>query len=234
MEKYIKQTAYSLGADVCGIGSANRFSDAPKGFSPLDLFDRCRSVIAVGIALPAGLYEVAPRLLYGHFNLEACTMVDRLSYKLSREIERKYSCLAVPVPCDSPNEYWEPESMTAKGLISMKHAAVFCGLGSIGKNSLLINRIYGNRLTVGAVLTELELSPDSIQPDLCIRNCRKCIESCPVGAISDSCVNQKLCRSNTYGKTERGFDTVDCNLCRTVCPMRLGEQNRQGVVTEWN
>lgn len=225
METYIKETAYRYGADVCGIGSIDRFANAPAGYSPLDLFDRCKSVIAVGIALPEGLYEIAPRLLYGHFNAEICTILDNLEVKLAKEIEKKYRCLAVPIPCDAPNEYWDPERMTAKGLISMKHTAVLCGLGSIGKSSLLINSEYGNRLTVGAVLTDLELKPDALQPDLCIPGCRKCIESCPAQAIKDSSVDQKRCRLNTYRKTARGFDTVDCNKCRTVCPMRFGKLN---------
>lgn len=36
-------------------------------------------------------------------------------------------------------------------------------------------------------------------------------------------VNQKLCRLNTYGKNERGFETVDCNQCRSACPRALGK-----------
>lgn len=224
MENFIKETAYRYGADVCGIGSIDRFKNAPTGFSPLDLFDRCRSVIAVGIALPEGLYEIQPRLLYGYFNNEICTILNHLELKLAKEMESRFHCLAVPVPCDAPNEYWDAETMTAKGLISMKHAAVQCGLGSIGKNSLLINEKYGNTLTVGVILTDLELKSDPLQAELCIPGCRKCVESCPVGAISDGVVNQKLCRLNTYGKTARGFDTVDCNKCRTVCPMRFGKR----------
>ncbi len=222
MEKFIKEIAYQYGADVCGIGTIDRFDHAPRGYSPLDLFHKCKSVITVGIALPKGIMEVEPRLIYGHFNAEICNTVDVLNLKLSKEIERKYNGLAVPVPCDVPNEYWDLENMTAKGLISMKHTAVLCGLGSIGKNSLLIHPQYGNRLTIGAILTDLELKADEVQPDLCIPGCRKCLDSCPVHAILDGSVNQKLCRINTYGKTARGFDTVDCNQCRVVCPMRFG------------
>ena len=225
MEKFIKETAYQYGADVCGIGNIDRFENAPTGYSPLDLFEQCKSVIAVGIALPQGLYEIAPRLIYSHFNTEVCTILDHIVLKLAKEIEKNFHCLAVPVPCDAPNEYWDAERMTAKGLISMKHTAVLCGLGSIGKSSLLINPEYGNRLTIGAVLTNLELKPDSIQPDLCITGCRRCIESCPAQAIQAGSVDQKRCRLNTYGKTARGFDTIDCNKCRAVCPMRFGNQS---------
>lgn len=71
----------------------------------------------------------------------------------------------------------------------------------------------------------MELKPDPVQSELCISGCRKCIDNCPVQAMKDGCVNQKLCRLNTYGKTARGFDTVDCNNCRTVCPMRYGKVN---------
>ncbi len=222
MECYIKETAYRLGADVCGIGSVDRFEDTPAGYAPRDLFTQCKSVIAVGIALPKGLYEIAPRLVYGYFNKEVCTMLDHLALKLAKEIEAEFRCLAVPLPCNTPSEYWDAKTMTAKGLISMKHTAVLCGLGFIGKNSLLIHPGYGNRLAVGAVLTDLELSPDPLQPDGCIPGCSKCIDSCPAQAIEYKSVDQRHCRLNAYGKTDRGFDTVDCNLCRTVCPMRFG------------
>lgn len=223
METIIKDMAYHYGADVCGIGSIDRFENAPKGFSPLDLFSKCKSVIAFGIALPKGLYEVSPRLLYGHFNTRICAVIDDLALRLAKGIEDRFNCRAVPVLCDNPSEYWEAETMTAKGLISMRHTAVQCGLGSIGKNSLLINPEYGNRLTIGAVLTDLALKSDALQPDLCIEGCRRCLESCPAQAIANKSVQQKLCRTNTYGKTVRGFDTVDCNTCRTVCPMRYGK-----------
>ena len=76
MEKHIKNIALQYGADVCGIGSIDRFENAPEGFSPLDLYNKCKSVIAVGIALPKGLYEVDSRLTYGHFNAEVCTILD--------------------------------------------------------------------------------------------------------------------------------------------------------------
>ena len=43
-----------------------------------------------------------------------------------------------------------------------------------------------------------------------------------MGVIQEGSVVQKLCRNNAYGKTKRGFDTVESNVCRTVFPMRYG------------
>jgi len=109
----------------------------------------------------------------------------------------------------------------------MKHAAVYAGLGSLGKSTLFLNERYGNMVTLGAVLTSLELPSDAIAESVCIENCNKCIEACPVSAIDNGKVNQKLCRENAYGKTKRGFDTVDCNKCRTVCPANLVCRNNK-------
>ena len=36
--KKVKQIMMSLGADLCGIASIDRFADAPKGFHPVDVF----------------------------------------------------------------------------------------------------------------------------------------------------------------------------------------------------
>ena len=48
----IREKILGLGADVCGFGGMERFTDAPINFRPIDLYPDCKSVIAVGIALP--------------------------------------------------------------------------------------------------------------------------------------------------------------------------------------
>lgn len=58
--------------------------------------------------------------------------------------------------------------MTRKGLLSMKHMAVACGVGQIGKSSLLCNPKHGNRLTLGAVLTNLDFHSDPFCENICI------------------------------------------------------------------
>lgn len=229
MKEEIRQIFLSLGADVCGIASIDCFAHAPQGFSPTDVFASCKSVIAFGIALPRGLTRVAPRLVYGHFNDQVCHTVDAVALAGAKALEESFSMECVPLPCDAPNEYWDAPALTAKGIISMKHAGMLCGLGSLGKSTLLINPRYGNLLIIGAVLTDAPLASDPLCDDLCLPGCERCIASCPVQAIgpdlaSPGCfkVNQAKCRPHTYGKTARGFDTVDCNLCRTSCPLRFG------------
>ena len=126
------------------------------------------------------------------------------------------------MPCDNPYEYWDEEKLQGKGLISMKHTAVLCGIGALGKNTLLLNPQHGNELTIGVILTDLDLQSDDLCENICIKGCHKCIESCIVGAIQEESVVQNLCRNNAYGKTKRVFDTVECNVCRIIFHMRYG------------
>ena len=211
------------GADVCGFAEISRFDKAPRGFHPADIFPECRTVIVFGLALPAGLYDVPPRLIYGHFNDMSCPRVDEIALMTAREIERLSDGRAVPLPADSPYESWDQGAMEGRGLISMQHAAVLAGLGILGKSTLLLNKRYGNRLTLGAVLMDCALPGDPLAECLCPDGCRLCLDSCPVGAIGPEGVTQRLCRAHTYGRNARGHATVDCNQCRAVCPMRHGK-----------
>ncbi len=224
MREEIRRQAYALNADACGFAEVGRFADSPEGFSPLDIYADCKTVIVVGMAIPKGLTKINPRLVYSHYNDLSSHLMDEMLFRLAWALERQYSgCLAVPVPCDSPYEYWDKEKWEGRGLMSMKHAAVRAGLGSLGKSTLLINREFGNMLNIGVVLINEALPSDSLAEPLCIEGCTRCVDSCPTGAIQNGSVVQKLCREYSYGqKTARGYDTTMCNRCRTVCPLAFG------------
>lgn len=42
----VKEIMKSLGADLCGIASLDRFVSAPQGYHPTDVFPACQSVIS--------------------------------------------------------------------------------------------------------------------------------------------------------------------------------------------
>ncbi len=219
MKEQIRKIVLSTGADLCGFANIERFDNAPVGYHPTDIYPKCKSVISYGIALPKGLTKVDSRLIYGHYNSISCPEVDLIGFRSAKKIEAEFNCVVVPMPCDAPYEYWDKDNMEGRGLLSMKNIAVLAGLGSIGKSSLFLTKQYGNMVTLGAMLTDLEISSDEISKNICIDKCHKCIDVCPVKAINnDGTVNQKRCRENAYGKTARGFDTVDCNKCRVSCP----------------
>ncbi len=221
MENVIKEFVLGSGADLCGIAGMERFAGAPEGFSPRDVYKDFKSVIVFAKRLPKGLTSVSPRLIYNHATDANIKELDRIALETALKIE-DMGGVAVPLPSDGPYDYWEKETLTGKGLISMRHAAKAAGLGSLGKNTLLINKTYGNMLNIGAVLTDLELESDELSEELCIAGCRRCLDECPSGALNGVSADQSRCRPHTYGENERGFGIVNCNKCRVVCPRAFG------------
>lgn len=221
-QESIRQAVLRLGADICGFAASERFGEAPAGFRPTDVFPDCKSVVVFGVALPKGLFAIPPQYIYSHFNGNiSVPYVDGISFQLARLLE-KDGGVAVPVPCDWPVADYNPVTKTKRGILSMKHAAVMAGLGTLGKNTLLLHEKFGNRLTIGVVLTDIAFQSDPPATPVCLPGCRICLDNCPVDAIADGSVTQQPCRENTYVPDELGYTTVQCNHCRVLCPMRNG------------
>jgi epoxyqueuosine reductase QueG len=208
----IKEIAKRCGADLCCIASVERFEHAPAGFHPRDIFPPARSIIAFARRLPDSAFASNASVPY-----------TALTLRIVRELE-DLGVIAVPVPSE-PYEYWDKEAMTGKGIMSLRHAAHLAGMGMIGRNHLLTNRIYGNRITLGAVLTDISLFPDPIdnEPE-CPSDCNVCRTVCPVKAIGDGGVIQKLCRSKSEGYNEKGYYLYWCWSCREKCPNSKGKR----------
>ena len=129
----------------------------------------------------------------------------------------------VPVPTDVPYLYWDAENMHGMGIISLRHAAFNAGLGILGRNTLLINREFGNMVYIGAVLIDIVFKTDPIVTDFaCPSNCNLCLDACPIEALDGVTVNQKRCREISYPQHPRGWDIYTCTECRRVCPLRNG------------
>ena len=224
MKEQVRELVLSCGADLCGIAHADRFNDLSPGFRPADIYPDCKPVIAFATSLPQGLAKADSRFIYGHYFYSiSCAEAEHVAFRATKQLEARFSCTAVPIPCNRAYEYWDEEKKEGKGLISLRHAAQRAGLGSLGKNTMLITKKYGNMVTLGAILTNLELPSDPLSEDICIPGCNKCIEACPVMAIDKDkgSVIQKLCRENAYGRSKRGFETVECNKCRIACPINV-------------
>ena len=213
----IKNFTYSLGADVCGIGSIDRFKEAPKGFHPLDIYSEAKSVISVGKHFSASLFDANTKAPYTFVKNKMVQLLDDISIKLIFYIESQ-GYKAIPIPSDEPYEYWDSENQHGRGILSLKHAAQACGIGCIGKNTLLINEKYGNRLYFGAVITNMELISDALANNLCTESCNICLKSCPQSALDGITINQKKCRQACINSTPGGGFIYSCYTCRKVCP----------------
>jgi len=122
--------------------------------------------------------------------------------------------------------------------IPLKTAAVRCGLGSQGKNSLLISPDFGPRIRLIAVLTDAVLDIDSpFEEDLC-GDCDRCIKVCPTNAIEPFRLNITHCmvyssesptstdvpdfvRQQEQKLFQRPTPNsfIECTRCIDVCPI---------------
>lgn len=227
MEEKIKKIFEGLGADLYGIANIERFANAPAGFHPKDIYEDCKSVIVFAKRMPKGLAYVNPRIAYIRATDINLNEIDCISFAASIQIEN-LGGFAVPLPSDSPYEYWDSDNMEGRGILSMRHAAVLAGLGSMGKNTLVINDKYGNMINIGAVLTDLDLESDPLSQEACIPKCHICIDNCPQKALDGVTAKQKLCREFTYTTNKRGFGVCNCNKCRVNCPNAFGRKYEEG------
>lgn len=218
----VKLAAKKFGADECGIAGVERFAGAPDGFKPTDIFGKCRSVVVFLKKMPPEVISLDNPVPYTRTANQLWEELDAIALKLSLFLEDR-GVPAVPVPSDDPYLYWDEKKKRGMGIMSMRHAGMLAGLGTLGKNTLLVNRKHGNLVYIGCVLLGKALKADPlVKNGICLPGCTVCIKSCPVKALNGTTVNQKLCRSNSIKKTARGFTLYTCNLCRRMCPRREG------------
>ncbi|MDR1628672.1 MAG: DUF1730 domain-containing protein [Oscillospiraceae bacterium] len=126
--------------------------------------------------------------------------------------------------------------------IPEKYAAVFAGLGVLGKNTLLLNERYGSYFFIGEIVTTADLGGSVTEPNYCI-GCLACVRACPSGALKeDGTITPSLCVSAiTQKKGElseeeqaliRKVGSVwGCDRCQTACPMNKNPETTH--ITEW-
>lgn len=219
----IKLIVQECGADLCGVAPVDRFSGAPQGFHPADIFPGTKSVIAFAFRIPDSAFASPAHVPYTFITAQVADEVHRITFNLVLELEA-LGKTAVPVPSE-PYEYWDRDAMTGKGMLSLRHVAFLAGLGTITRNHLLTNERLGNRITLGAVLTDAEIAPDQVASGpQCPPACDACRTKCPVQAITDAGVIQKLCRARAEGPNEKGYFLYRCWVCREKCPLSKGKR----------
>jgi epoxyqueuosine reductase QueG len=127
----------------------------------------------------------------------------------------------------------------------MKTAAVRCGLGWQGKNTLLITQTHGPRVSLVSVLTDAPLEADEPFTDELCGECERCLKACPTGALEPYRLN--IVRCLTYSaesphttdvppdvreldgkliKRPTAHSYIECTTCIDACPIGKPREGR--------
>jgi epoxyqueuosine reductase len=208
------------GVDLIGVAPSERFLELPENKRPTTFLPKAKSVIVIGsqlfevltkkLTVQKKIGEVSYRDFYNAHNETVINGLKQTGYRLARFLTNKgYPSINIG---QDLTDY-----RTITGAFSFKYAAVQAGLGTIGKNGLLLTRSYGPRVKLSVVLTEAPLEGGNIiVEDLC-NDCEICVKVCPSGALKEP-----------VGETRPNYDRFvccsfytankGCGLCMSKCP----------------
>ena len=129
-----------------------------------------------------------------------------------------------------------PVSQTSEDTLiapfSFKYAAVYAGLGWIGKNGVLITEKYGPRVRLFAVLINFDFPASSpILDSKCPEQCFACVNACPYKALKgkqwdintkrSEIIDYQLCNQKRSLYIKLHNRKHSCGFCMASCPRGL-------------
>ena len=162
---------------------------------------------------------------------------DRLTEALNNAGYQAVAPFRSPLFTSKPSERFVFSSTWSE-----RHAAYAAGLGTFGLCDGLITPA-GKAMRVGSVVAHIEIPPTprpyTDHHAYCLFYsqgiCGKCIDRCPVGAISEAGHDKLKCRSHLHPttsdwvKSQYGFDGYGCGLCQTAVPCESKIPTRRDV-----
>jgi epoxyqueuosine reductase len=178
----IKAKARELGADLVGIADG-----AAIDASHITALDAGRVIV-----LAKRLNEGVARInrwndRHKYYNDElALTHLEETSLELVYWLEDcGYPALIVPPTHVDPAQYRDNPREHLSTLLSLPHAAVEAGLGTLGLNLQLLTPEYGPRVLLTAVLSSVDVECDQPMSQALCRgpSCGRCLKTCPADAV---------------------------------------------------
>ena len=183
------------GVDVFAEVSIDTLSDKDRLFVE-QFFPGARFVIVFGKEVPAAVYLMVPK--------EKTRGMLRVAEELNETAVRLAACMesehisALPVPLYLPIRVTDG---SVQGVVRLKQVAAAGGLGSFGRNTVLLSPKFGPRLMLSGVVTrhtacesgQTQRSSQREEGQVCT-GCGQCISICPGGALGPAGCDAFRCR----------------------------------------
>lgn len=222
LKKDLKDRLRQAGAYDVGIADPSvGYENAQEGRHPLELWDRCRSVVVFAVACPprANNTYLGPLAPWeGNRNIgPAPQYILSGDYAMTRLSILFLSSVAMKGMALLSARGFEVSFLTPQ----LKLSAYEAGLGVYGRSGVIIHPILGNRMNLGAIMTDAALEPnlrlEGFEP---CEGCDLCIRACPAGALDpvksypDS-YSRERCTAKRAEIVGKG---LYCHSCFAVCP----------------
>ncbi len=210
----VKKFVLKQGADFVGIASAEVMNaQVQEGQRPEESLPGAKAVISFGRRMLHSIFK-SPNIRISRMSyVYLHASLDDIAWKVASFLEEK-GFDAVPIASAVPADMVQKGGVL--GDISQRYAAVASGLGKVGLSHNFLHRTYGARVRLGSVITTAPLHPDRpLRAEVCPgEKCRKCITSCPAGAIQKDYFDVKACLSvlhkyNLYGLLKHAGKILD-------------------------
>ncbi len=185
----IKAKARALGADIVGIADGQAMNEHPPDPQnprrPCDISDYdADRVIVIGKRLNLGTARITrwdERHKYYNDEL-TITLLEETALELVLWLEEQgYTALIDPPTHVNPWACQDDPQAHRLPLLSLDHAAVEAGLGTLGLNLQLLTPEFGPRVMLSAVLSSVPVEADRpMEAALCQGpSCGRCLRTCP-------------------------------------------------------
>jgi len=173
------------GVEVWGTAPSTAMETERPGHRPSDFLAGACSLVGFGIPVPLGIFDQGRHLVESNWRTQNLyyRKLDQLSVRLAVRLEEE-GARAIPILGCLPLEAHAPFSIA--GYLNQIRVGEVTGIGSRGRNGLLVHPRYGSRLMLGGVVTSIAL-PSRAEPEPveagCPADCRRCVDACPIAAI---------------------------------------------------
>ncbi len=200
----IKRLAKSLGADLVGIASMDRFEGAPANQDPRYIQPDAKACIVLAFRVPRGYYRGIEEGTF--FSVYTTMGYAGINEVFGPIILRELVCYLEDEGYESvplPNIYLRSSAYFDKGpndpsvsvpvspdkpcpdvMIDMRVAAYAAGLGEFGWSKVFLTPEFGPLQRFAALLTTAPLEPDPIFEGKICDRCMSCARACTGKAIS--------------------------------------------------
>jgi len=240
--KLIKEYAFSIGFDLCGIapcrplkedeeilkkwtGSGmnagmNYLADnTERRSNPGLILNGAKSIIVAGINYFSDIKQGG----------DGIPVISRYAYGKDYHLVVKEKLHLLMEYIVSIEPAAKEQSYVDSGPVLEKAWAREAGIGWVGKHSILINMEIGSFLFLGEIILNIELQYDTPYSGDNCGSCTLCIEACPTNAINnDRTIDARRCISwltaeNKYMIPKEFRDKMKnrifgCDICQDACP----------------